>query len=150
MGHRDCRREGAAFLFFRELNDAGFHQREHVRVGGQKRRFELRPVPSGLPPINRHSQGPSACLKRARNGRAQTQVNSFPLEGGQPLRNLDVMLAFIRGTTTTAGLKVEAYRDEQIYRNGRKVTEEQLRGLALSEDDICPRWNYTLAPRPNR
>jgi Rhodopirellula transposase DDE domain len=69
---------------------------------------------------------------------------------GQPLRNLDVMLAFIRGTTTTAGLKVEAYRDEQIYRNGRKVTEEQLRGLALSAHDICPRWNYTLAPRPDR
>jgi transposase len=68
---------------------------------------------------------------------------------GQPLRSLDVMLAFIRGTTTTAGLKVEAYRDEQIYRNGRKVTEEKMKGLALSEDDICPRWNYTLAPRPN-
>jgi hypothetical protein len=69
---------------------------------------------------------------------------------GQPLRNLDVMLSFIRGTTTTAGLKVEAYLDEQIYRNGRRVTEEKLRGLALSEDEICPRWNYTLAPRLNR
>src|SRR5450755_195229 len=30
---------------------------------------------------------------------------------GQPLRYLDVMLGFIRGTTTTAGLKVEAYLD---------------------------------------
>jgi len=67
---------------------------------------------------------------------------------GQPLLNLDVMLALIRATKTTAGLKVEAYRDEKIYRNGRKVTEEKLRGLALSEDDICPRWNYSLAPRP--
>ncbi len=69
---------------------------------------------------------------------------------GQPLRNLDVMLGFIRGTTTTPGLKVEAHLDEQIYRNGRTVTKERLKGLALSEDDICPRWNYTLAPRPNR
>jgi hypothetical protein len=69
---------------------------------------------------------------------------------GQPLSNLDVMLGFIRGTTTTAGLKVEAHLDAQIYRNGRRVTAEQLKGLALSEDDICPRWNYTLAPRPNR
>jgi Rhodopirellula transposase DDE domain len=67
---------------------------------------------------------------------------------GQPLSDLDVMLGFIRGTTTTAGLKVEAYLDKKIYRNGRRVTEEQLRELALSEDDICPRWNYTLAPRP--
>jgi hypothetical protein len=30
---------------------------------------------------------------------------------GQPLRNLDVMLAFIGGTTTTAGLKVKAHLD---------------------------------------
>jgi hypothetical protein len=69
---------------------------------------------------------------------------------GQPLVNLDVMLGFIRGTTTNAGLKVEAYLDDKIYRKGRSVTEEKMRGLALSEDDVCPRWNYTLAPRLNR
>jgi DDE family transposase len=69
---------------------------------------------------------------------------------GQPLRNLDVMLAFIRGTTTTTGLKVEAYLDQAIYRKGRKVTERQLKELALSTHDICPRWNYSLSPRPPR
>jgi len=66
---------------------------------------------------------------------------------GQPLLNLDVMLAFIRGTTT-AGLKVEAHLDQGIYRKGRKVTERQLKELALSTHNICPRWNYTLASRP--
>jgi transposase len=66
---------------------------------------------------------------------------------GQPLRSLEVMLAFIRGTTTTTGLKVEASLDQGIYRKGRKVTERQLKELALSTHDICPRWNYTLAPR---
>jgi hypothetical protein len=67
---------------------------------------------------------------------------------GQPLRNLDVMLAFIRGTTTSAGLKVEAQLDQEIYRNGRKVTERQLKELALSPHEVCPSWNYTLSPRP--
>ncbi len=67
---------------------------------------------------------------------------------GQPLLNLDVMLAFIRGTTTTAGLKVEAHLDQGIYRKGRKVTDRQLKELALSTHNICPRWNYTLASRP--
>jgi len=67
---------------------------------------------------------------------------------GQPLRNLDVMLAFIRGTTTTTGLKVEAHLDQGIYRKGRKVTERQLKELALSAHDICPRWNYNLSSRP--
>ena len=70
--------------------------------------------------------------------------------GRQPLRNLDVMLAFIRGTTTTTGLKVEAYLDQGIYRKGRKITERQLKELALFTHDICPRWNYSLSPRPPR
>lgn len=66
---------------------------------------------------------------------------------GQPLRSLDVMLALIRGTTTTTGLKVRAYLDQGIYRRGRKVTDKQMEELMLSRDDVCPRWNYTLAPR---
>ena len=66
---------------------------------------------------------------------------------GQPLRSLEVMLAFIRGTTTTAGLTVEAQLDQEIYRKGRKVTERQLKELALSTHDVCPRWNYTLTMR---
>jgi hypothetical protein len=66
---------------------------------------------------------------------------------GQPLRNLDVMLAFISGTTTAAGLKVEARLDQGIYQKGRKVTERQLKELALSSHEVCPRWNYTLTPR---
>jgi DDE family transposase len=67
---------------------------------------------------------------------------------GHPLRSLDTMLAFIRGTTTNAGLKVEARLDQGIYRKGRKVTDRQLKELALSTHDVCPRWNYTLSPRP--
>jgi hypothetical protein len=66
---------------------------------------------------------------------------------GQPLRNLDVMLALIRGTTTAAGLKVEARLDQGLYRTGRKVTERQLKQLSLSAHDVCPRWNYTISPR---
>jgi len=66
---------------------------------------------------------------------------------GKPLQSLEVMLAFIRGTTTTAGLTVEAQLDEGIYRKGRKATERQLRDLALSTHHVCPRWNYTFTPR---
>jgi hypothetical protein len=32
---------------------------------GQKRRFDRAPITSGLPPIDGHFQGPSACLKGA-------------------------------------------------------------------------------------
>lgn len=66
---------------------------------------------------------------------------------GRPLRNLEMMLGFIRGTTTTTGLKVEASLDRTLYRKGRKVTDKQMKTLALSAHDVCPTWNYTLAPR---
>jgi len=69
---------------------------------------------------------------------------------GRPLRNLDTMLGFIRGTTTTAGLKVDARLDDRIYRKGRKVTEKEMKQLTSSPHEVCPRWNYTLSPRPVR
>jgi Rhodopirellula transposase DDE domain len=69
---------------------------------------------------------------------------------GRPLLNLDTMLAFIRGTSTATGLKVEARLDQGIYRKGRKVTEKQLTQLALSPHEVCPCWNYTLSPRLTR
>lgn len=66
---------------------------------------------------------------------------------GQPLRSLDAMLAFIRGTTTRTGLKVEARLDQGIYRKGRKVAKAQLTALSLSAHEVCPQWNYTIVPR---
>ena len=54
---------------------------------------------------------------------------------GRPLLNLDTMLAFIRGTTTSAGLTVEARLDQGIYRKGRKVTEKQLKDAPEFSDD---------------
>ncbi|TMJ65567.1 MAG: hypothetical protein E6G80_19750 [Alphaproteobacteria bacterium] len=41
----------------------------------------------------------------------------------------------------------QARLDQEIYRKGRKVTERQLKELALSTHDTCPRWNYTLTPK---
>ena len=66
---------------------------------------------------------------------------------GKPLRDLDTMLAYIRGTATTTGLMVEAHLDQEIYRKGRQVTKRQMNELRLSSHDICPTWNYTISPR---
>jgi len=66
---------------------------------------------------------------------------------GRPLTDLNTMLAFIRGTRTIGGLNVEAHLDQEIYRKGRKVTNRQLKALALSPHETCPNWNYTLTPR---
>jgi hypothetical protein len=66
---------------------------------------------------------------------------------GKPLRTLEVMLGYIRGTTTTTGLTVRATRDGGTYRKGQRVTKEQMDGLNLKAHAVCPDWNYTIGPR---
>jgi transposase len=66
---------------------------------------------------------------------------------GKPPKSLDVMLSYIRGTTTITGLKVAACLDEGTYPKGQKVSREEMDRLNLKRHDLCPRWNYTLSPR---
>jgi hypothetical protein len=66
---------------------------------------------------------------------------------GKPLKSLEIMLGYIRGTTTTTGLTVKAELDDSTYRKGQKVTREQIRELNLKAHDDRPHWNYTLIPR---
>jgi len=66
---------------------------------------------------------------------------------GKPLKTLQMMLSFIRGTTTAAGLKVKASLDEGVYRKAQKLTCQDVDQLALKAHSVCPTWNYTLRPR---
>lgn len=66
---------------------------------------------------------------------------------GKPLRSINVMLAYIRGTTTTQGLTVKAYLDEGIYRKGQKVTREDMKKVNVESHPVCPLLNYTIRPR---
>jgi len=66
---------------------------------------------------------------------------------GKPLKSLGTMLGYIRGTTTSTGLKVTAHLDEGIYRKGQKVSREEMDRLKLRHHVICPEWNYTIEPR---
>jgi hypothetical protein len=66
---------------------------------------------------------------------------------GTPLRTWDLLLAAIRGTTTRAGLTVEAVLHPARYETGWSVTDRLMRTLNLERHPICPNWNYTLRPR---
>jgi transposase len=66
---------------------------------------------------------------------------------GQPLRSLEVMLAYIRGTTTIKGLTVTAQLDEAIYEKGQQVRKDELDRLNLTAHATGPAWNYTPGPR---
>jgi transposase len=65
---------------------------------------------------------------------------------GRPLRTLRLMLAYIRGTTTTTGLEVQACLDEGFYKKGQKVDWAEIDRLGLEHHDICPEWNDTIRP----
>lgn len=65
---------------------------------------------------------------------------------GKPLKTLERMLGFIRGTTTATGLTVKACSDSRHYGRGQEVTREQKEVINLTSHDTCPQWNYTLRP----
>ena len=66
---------------------------------------------------------------------------------GKPLKTLEIMLAYIRGTTTATGLKVKAFLDRGLYKRGQQVKSGDLERLKIEPHAICPKWNYTLHPR---
>jgi len=66
---------------------------------------------------------------------------------GKPLRSFKVMLNYIRGTTTRAGLKVKAVLLDRTYEKGIRVSDQEMSALNLHQRSVCPRWNYIIKPR---
>jgi hypothetical protein len=68
---------------------------------------------------------------------------------GKPLRTLDTMLGYIRGTTTQTGLTVNAWLNTKIYPTKVKVSNAQMKALNLERLQTCPQWSYTIRPQPD-
>jgi hypothetical protein len=66
---------------------------------------------------------------------------------GVPLRTPELMLGYLRGTTTEAGLTVTAEWWGRQYARGIAVSEAEMAELDIKYHDTCPRWNYTIRPR---
>jgi hypothetical protein len=66
---------------------------------------------------------------------------------GEPLRDWETMLAFIRGTNTTTGLAVQAFLHEGVYQTGGTVSDAAMETLNIDRHAVCPNWNYTIRPR---
>lgn len=65
----------------------------------------------------------------------------------QPLHSFELMLHFIRDTSTTTGLAVVAYLCEQAYLSGIHVSDDEMADLHLHRRSICPAWNYIISHR---
>jgi hypothetical protein len=65
---------------------------------------------------------------------------------GKPLRSLQTMLSYIRGTVTQTGLRVRAWLNTKTYPKKMKVSNAQMKSLKLERLSTCPDWNYTIRP----
>jgi hypothetical protein len=66
---------------------------------------------------------------------------------GKPLRTFETMLAYIRGTTTSTGLAVQAPALAGDFPTGEHVPDAELACLNIMRHDPCPTWNYTFRRR---
>ena len=66
---------------------------------------------------------------------------------GQPLRSLDTMLNYIRGTSTATGLRVRAWLNPKTYPTKVKVSDADMKSLHLQRLPTCPAWSYTIQPQ---
>jgi hypothetical protein len=66
---------------------------------------------------------------------------------GKPLRSFETVLNYIRGTTTKAGLIVEACLFDREYEKKIKVSDQEMQALNLHRRRVCPTWNYIIKPR---
>ncbi len=64
-----------------------------------------------------------------------------------PLRSWELLLGYIRDTTTSTGLTVTAQRVTTVYPLGVKIRDEEMANLQITAHSVCPSWNYTIYPR---
>ena len=66
---------------------------------------------------------------------------------GKPLQTLNLILGYIRGTTTKRGLTVDAFLLDGSFPRREPVTAKELRQMSVEPHSVCPEWNYTITPR---
>ena len=65
---------------------------------------------------------------------------------GQPLLNYETVLKFIRTTKTSAGLKIRTFLNKKQYLKGIKISDHQMKDIALKRYTLRPNWNYSICP----
>ena len=65
---------------------------------------------------------------------------------GQPLVSRQAVVSLIAATTSTAGVKVYAQLDENVYERAIKITDAELAAVNLARDTFHGEWNYVISP----
>ncbi len=65
---------------------------------------------------------------------------------GVPLISHEVVVQLIGNTRTTKGLQIQAQLDYREYCKGKKVDDEDFKGIAITKNKFRGEWNYTICP----
>jgi hypothetical protein len=66
---------------------------------------------------------------------------------GRPLVSIETIVNLIGATKTKKGLKIQTAVDVNKYAKGIKITDQEIKTLALQREEFHGEWNYTLHPR---
>jgi len=67
---------------------------------------------------------------------------------GIPLISHEVVVNLIASTTTKTGFTVQCVLDQNSYKTGIKVPDEDIEGLNIRRSNFHGEWNYSLFPQP--
>jgi hypothetical protein len=65
---------------------------------------------------------------------------------GQPLISIETTVTLVGSTATTSGLKVKCVKDENIYKIGIKVSDEDFDKINVKHEERYSTWNYIIYP----
>ncbi len=65
---------------------------------------------------------------------------------GVPLESYELILKYIRTTTTTTGLTIDATLNRKRYDTGKKIKPQLSEQIDIQHNSILPQWNYTIRP----
>ena len=65
---------------------------------------------------------------------------------GEPLTDYEVIINFIKNTTTEKGLEIFARLDKKKYEKGKKFSDEEIEKIKIRYHNSHPEWNYTISP----
>lgn len=63
---------------------------------------------------------------------------------GEPLTDYEVIINFIKNTTTEKGLKIYARLDKKKYKKGKKFSNDEMNKIKIDYHELFPLWNYTI------
>lgn len=69
---------------------------------------------------------------------------------GRPWVDWAAVVNLISNTTTETGLTVCCVEDKIKYKKGIKISDKELKKVAITPDDFLRRWNYTMETNKNK